>query len=88
MFIRSAAALSYKDEFLKQCPSISPPLEGELRLTARIFYSSRRPDLDESLIMDLCQGRIFLNDRQIREKHIYGSVDKTNPRAEIEIETI
>jgi hypothetical protein len=31
---------------------------------------------------------VYLNDRQVREKHIYHGIDKKNPRAEIEVELI
>ena len=34
-------------------------------------YASRRPDLDESLILDLLQGHVYENDRQVKEKHIF-----------------
>jgi len=51
----------------------------------KIFYASRRPDLDESLILDCMQGRIYENDRCVKEKHIFWGLDKLNPRAEIEV---
>lgn len=86
--IKSAAALSYSQVFLLQCPQLSSPLEGDLRFTATIYYSSRRPDLDESLLMDLMQGRIYKNDRQIKEKHIFHGLDPANPRAVIQLETL
>ena len=55
-------------------------------MTSTIYYASRRPDLDESLIMDgLQKAGILKNDRQIKEKHIYNRIDKVRPRAEIEI---
>jgi Holliday junction resolvase RusA-like endonuclease len=50
-----------------------------------IFYASRRPDLDESLILDCMQGRIYENDRCVKEKHIFWGLDKEDPRAEIEV---
>lgn len=31
---------------------------------------------------------VYLNDRQVREKHVYHSVDKKNPRTEIEVEAL
>lgn len=61
---------------------------GDVRLTATIYYATRRPDLDESLIMDLLEGVAYKNDRQIKEKHIYHGLDKENPRAEILVESI
>jgi Holliday junction resolvase RusA-like endonuclease len=54
----------------------------------RIFYASRRPDLDESLILDLLQDVAYVNDRQVKEKHIYWGLDKDNPRTEMLIEQI
>ena len=50
-----------------------------------IYYASRRPDLDESLVLDLLQGVTYLNDRQVKEKHIYWGLDKENPRCEISV---
>src|ERR1044072_9458315 len=84
-FIKSAAALAYSDDFLRQCPWLDPLFECDLVLEDDIYYSSRRPDLDESLIMDLLQGRVYANDRQIRRKVITGHVDKENPRVDIRI---
>lgn len=83
--IKSKAALSYAKDFLKQCPILSPMFEGDIVLEAIIYYQSRRSDLDESLIMDLLQGRVYVNDRQIRMKIITGHTDKDNPRAHIRI---
>jgi hypothetical protein len=37
------------------------------------------------LILDLLQGSMYLNDRQVKEKHIYWHLDKENPRAIIEV---
>lgn len=48
-----------------------------------IHYASRRPDLDDSIILDAMQGAIYVNDRQVKERHIYWALDKTNPRSEI-----
>lgn len=87
-FIKSDKARAYAAEFVKQCPPLSPLMVGDLRVTMRIFYASRRPDLDESLILDLMQGLIYENDRQVKERHIYWGLDKDNPRAEIIVETI
>lgn len=62
--------------------------------TITIWYASRRPDLDESLILDLLQvdekkykdkKGVILNDRQVREKHIYWRLDPENPRCEIRL---
>jgi hypothetical protein len=76
-------------------------LEGPVRVTLRIFYASERPDLDESVMLDVLQDRyrqgrarelvqkgVYRNDRQVREKHVFHAIDRTNPRAEIEVEPL
>jgi hypothetical protein len=86
--IKSKKALSYSDVFLQQCP-VSPTLmTGDLKITLHIFYASRRPDLDESLILDLLQGRVYVNDRQVKERHCYWGLDPDRPRTEMIIEQI
>ena len=86
--IKSSKALAYSEHFKRQVQPISPLVEGDVRVTMKIYYASRRPDLDESLILDLLQGLIYVNDRQVKEKHIYWGLDKENPRAEIVVEVL
>jgi Holliday junction resolvase RusA-like endonuclease len=86
--IKSKKALTYSDVFRQQCKPLSTLMTGDLRVTLHIFYASRRPDLDESLILDLMQGLIYENDRQVKERHCYWGLDPDNPRAEIIIEKI
>ena len=86
--IKSEKALSYSGAFLQQCPTLPTLMTGDLKITLHIWYASRRPDLDESLILDLMQGRIYENDRQVKERHCYWHLDKEKPRAEILIESI
>jgi Holliday junction resolvase RusA-like endonuclease len=73
-----------------------------VRVTLRIFYASERPDLDESVVLDVLQDRysgkgeerelvqkgVYKNDRQVREKHVFHGIDRGNPRAEVTIETL
>jgi hypothetical protein len=61
---------------------------GRVRVSMTIFYASERPDLDESVILDVMQQIVFDNDRRVREKHVRHAIDKANPRAEIEVEPI
>ena len=82
-FIKSSKALGYAEDFKRQVPRVEPMLEGELRVDMWIYYASQRPDLDESLILDLLQEKIYLNDRQVRERHVHHFIDKNNPRVEI-----
>lgn len=71
------------------------PLTAPVVAHITIWYASRRPDLDESLILDLLQvdekkyrdtKGVILNDRQVREKHVYWRLDPANPRCEIKLE--
>lgn len=86
--IKSQKALNYNEAFQQQCPKLSPLMEGDVSVTITIYYASRRPDLDESVILDAMQGLVYLNDRQVKEKHIFWGLDKTNPRAEIIVELL
>jgi|TARA_A100001391_G_C4959016_1_gene249364 Holliday junction resolvase RusA-like endonuclease len=87
-FVKSQKALEYKKAFEKQCPKRDELIDGDVRVTITIHYKTRRPDLDESLILDLLEGVAYTNDRQVKEKHIFHGLDKENPRAEIKIEPI
>jgi len=73
----------YQRAFNKQVPVLSPLISCEVSVTMRIFYASRQPDLNEDQILDLLQKRVYENDRQIWEKHIFKALDRENPRAEI-----
>jgi len=86
--IKSQKALDYSAYFREQCPKLPTLLEGDLRVTLHIYYASRRPDLDESLILDLMQGFIYANDRQVKERHAYWNLDPDNPRSHITVECI
>lgn len=86
--IKSQKALNYSDTFRLQCPPLAKLMAGDLRVSMRIYYATRRPDLDESLILDLMQGLVFQNDRQVKERHTYWGLDAENPRSEIIIEQI
>ena len=86
--IKSAKALSYSEMFKQQCKPLAVLMTGDLKVTMTIYYASRRPDLDESLILDLMQGLVYENDRQVKERHTYWGLDKENPRAEIIIDQL
>ena len=103
--IKSEKARNYERDALKQIPPAARlRLEGPVRVTLHIFYASERPDLDESVVLDVLQDRykkdkrsgervliqngVYRNDRQVREKHVYHAIDRLNPRAEIEVETM
>ena len=84
--IKSQKALDYSDAFKQALAPLPVLYMGDLRVTMYIYYASRRPDLDESLILDLLQGLVYENDRQVKERHIYWGLDPEQPRAEIMVE--
>lgn len=91
MFIKSSKALTYAESFKQQTLAAAASkvtLDGDVAVHIKIYYATRRPDLDESLILDLLQGIAYANDRQVKEKHIYWGLDKENPRTEIRVEKI
>jgi Holliday junction resolvase RusA-like endonuclease len=107
MSIKSDKALAFERAALRQVPvPCRVRLAGPLRITLKLFYTSERPDLDESLVLDVLQDRwayvrrdgvpvrervqdgVYRNDRQIREKHVYHGIDRTNPRVEIVVESL
>lgn len=89
LFIKSDKARNYERDALKQIRPPAAPIQDDVCLTATIYYASRRPDLDESLICDVLQkAGVIKNDRLIKEKHIYWALDPANPRAEVRIELV
>ena len=63
-------------------------MEGDLEVEIVIYYASRRPDLDPSLIFDCMENHIYKNDRQIKRQILYWGLDKNNPRSEIRVTEI
>ena len=83
--IKSVKARGYVAIFEGQCPVLDVPTEDDVQVEMMIYYSTRRPDLDESLILDCMQNRIYKNDRQVKQKFIYWGLDKENPRSIIRV---
>ena len=84
-FIKSQKARDYVKAFGEQCPTLPELITDDVLVEILIYYASRRPDLDESLILDCMQDKIYKNDRQVKQKKIYWSLDKDNPRSIIRI---
>lgn len=83
--IKSDKARAYAKQFLAQCEPLEEQFTGDVRVEMLIYYASRRPDLDESLILDLMQGVIYKNDRQVKQKNIYWGLDRDKPRTIIRV---
>jgi Holliday junction resolvase RusA-like endonuclease len=101
--IKSPKALDYVQSALLQIPMAARQrLEGPIEVHMRIFYRTEKPDLDESVILDvlqdqwarvngqriLIQSGVYRNDRQVRRKVIEHGIDKQRPRAEISIQSL
>ena len=83
--IKSDAAMAFSRDFIKQCPVLDKMFLDDVHVDIDIFYPTRRNDLDESLVLDLMQGRIYENDRQVRSRRTRWGLCKTNPRVEINV---
>ena len=73
---------------------------GPVAVTLHVFYANRRSDLDDTIICDVlqaeflgppknalvCRRGVYLNDRQIVERHVYKHIDRKNPRVHITVE--
>jgi Holliday junction resolvase RusA-like endonuclease len=77
------------------------PLQGRLRVTLHVYQPNRRFDLESSLkvLLDalavkkdkkgnLLRGGCYLNDRQIREMHLFQEIDAKDPRVEVTVEEV
>lgn len=69
--IKSKKALGYERDALMQIPIFArQQLKCLVSVTMRIYYSTERPDLDESLILDILQDRfntVKIGDVKVRE---------------------
>jgi len=90
-WVKSAEALQYAEDAKKQLGFLRarPIIEGPVKVTMVIHYRSRHPDLDESLILDVLQGFVYKNDRQVVHKDILrGEESKKAPYTVIEVEEV
>lgn len=90
--IKSHKARSFAAEFRRQCPKLENPFTGDVEVEMTIWYASRRPDLDESLILDLLQfdkktgtNYVIVNDRQIKRRVTNWGLSPRNPRVELTV---
>ena len=85
---KSTEAVAYLLSARSQIPRQSPLIDIPVSVTATLFYTDRRRDLDFELGFDAMQGRIYVNDRCVTEKHLFRKIDKLNPRAVVTVEQI
>ena len=83
--IKSDKARAYWNSAEQQMPTGIVPTKNDVCVEMVIYYRTRRPDLDESLILDIMQGHLYENDRQVKQKKIYWQLDRVNPRTIIRV---
>ena len=78
--VKGDKALDYERDALRQIPPTARvQLKVEVAVTMRIFYATERPDLDESLILDILQDRYKTvkkgdaKDRVLVQKGVYAN---------------
>ncbi len=72
-----------------QCGLRNTNIDKRFKLTIDVYFSSDRPDLDNSckVVLDCLQAiKVIKNDRLCAEIHARKLIDKENPRIEFEIE--
>ncbi|MFM0224153.1 RusA family crossover junction endodeoxyribonuclease [Paraburkholderia dipogonis] len=68
---KSDKALAYERSALKQIPpKARVQMTGPVRVVLKIYYASERPDLDESVVLDVLQNRyrtVEVGNKKIRK---------------------
>jgi Holliday junction resolvase RusA-like endonuclease len=84
---KSVDALHYEQSFSIQVPHEKRiGYEGPVSVRARIWYPSRRQDLDMEYLCDLLQRcNVLKNDRQIHHKECWKGLSKEHPRVHLTI---
>jgi Holliday junction resolvase RusA-like endonuclease len=77
--IKSENALAFSNAFLAQCPVLPLLFTEDVHLDMDIYYPDRRRDLDESLVLDLMQGTIYANDRQVKSRRVRWGLSAIKP---------
>ncbi|MDE1905954.1 MAG: hypothetical protein KGH75_05830 [Rhodospirillales bacterium] len=99
--IKSDAARNFERLATLQIPAQAKRmLTCRVAVVLRMFYRTELPDLDESIVLDVMQAKyktledgqrvlirsgVYVNDRQVRERHTYHGVDPQCPRVEVEV---
>lgn len=80
----------FEVEFRRQLPSSARVnLDGPFSADIVIYYPTNLQDLDEALVLDLCQRYgVITNDRNLVAKYVEKFIDKNNPRVEVRIDPV
>lgn len=90
MVIKSSAALQYAQDFDHQIVAEARQGWGSakqpLALEAVVYYRSALSDLSVELLKDLLQDAgVISNDRYVKDEHLWGHLDKDDPRVELRL---
>lgn len=86
---KTPATHAYETNFFMQCGMRGLNISKRFKLTMDVYFSSDRPDLDNSckVVLDcLQQCKAIKNDRLCAEIHARKLIDKSDPRIEFTIE--
>jgi len=86
---KTQATKKYEESFFMQCSIRNANIDKRFKLTIDVYFSSDRPDLDNSckVVLDCLQScKAIKNDRFCAEIHARKLIDKERPRIEFEIE--
>lgn len=64
------------------------PLEGDVTLNIMLYFGDRRKrDIDAYLkvLLDSMNNRVYIDDAQVNELHVYKNIDIENPRTIIQV---
>jgi Holliday junction resolvase RusA-like endonuclease len=99
---KSEKAIGFETSAILQIPASARRMfAGLVAVELRVFYASMRPDLDESIVLDVLQARfspiakgqprrlarrgVYINDRQVWHKRVTRGLDTKNPRIEVAV---
>lgn len=86
---KTPATKKYEEDFFMQCGLRNAGISKRFKLTIDVYFSSDRPDLDNSckVVLDCLQAaKAIVNDRLCSEIHARKLIDKENPRIEFVLE--
>jgi hypothetical protein len=84
--VKSSPARAWQNRALPQLLNRRPerPLAVELVLDCRFWSSAARPAIDEAIVVDVLErAAIIAHGGQIREKHVFAGIDRTDPRVAV-----
>ena len=89
--VKSSEAKAYKQRVVRAGKSSRVrALDSDVALTMVTYRPTNAGDVDGPIkgCLDSLQGVAYVNDKQIKELHVYRETDKDNPRLEVTIKEV